>query len=152
MPSIQLSAVSRFLAVRLKLCCVYTMQVCSRESSPGDARAEVSCKLWKFDRLDFGARCDSHYSIYMKRLRAHPQHWTHASQLASCKRGWQREWIESFHAAGSRYREVTSHSRALNDYIRSSDLSMKSTITMLQNNRPVITTVHLQIAWILRKV
>jgi hypothetical protein len=29
------------------LSCVYMMQVCSRESSAGDARADVSCKLWK---------------------------------------------------------------------------------------------------------
>jgi hypothetical protein len=34
---------------------VYTMQVCSRERSPGDGRADVSCKIRKLDRLNFEA-------------------------------------------------------------------------------------------------
>jgi hypothetical protein len=37
----------------------------------------------KFDRFNFEASCDVHYSTYNKNLRAHPQHLTRASQLAS---------------------------------------------------------------------
>jgi hypothetical protein len=40
----------------------------------------------KFDRLNFEVGSDFHYSTCMKRLHAHPRHWTHKSQLALCKR------------------------------------------------------------------
>jgi hypothetical protein len=31
---------------------VYTMQVVSRETRPGDARADVPCKLWKVRQVE----------------------------------------------------------------------------------------------------
>jgi hypothetical protein len=45
----------------------------------------------KFDRFNFEASCDFHYSTYNKNLRAHHQHLTLASQLASCKRRLPQE-------------------------------------------------------------
>jgi hypothetical protein len=61
------------------------MHVCSRQSSPGDARAEVNKQVmesstgWTLNRV-----CDFHYATCMKRLCAHTQH---LSKVASCKRG-----------------------------------------------------------------
>jgi hypothetical protein len=51
---------------------VYTMQVGSRESSPGDARSDVNESYGKFDRMSFQVSCDVHYSTCMERLRASP--------------------------------------------------------------------------------
>jgi hypothetical protein len=64
------------------------MHVCSRQSSPGDARAEVNKQVmesstgWTLKRIFY-----FQYATCMKRLCAHIQHLTRASKVASCKRG-----------------------------------------------------------------
>jgi len=49
----------------------------------------------KFDRFNFEANCDVHYSSCMKRLRAQPRHLTRTSQLAWCKSDLQHTTNES---------------------------------------------------------
>jgi hypothetical protein len=78
---------------------VYTMQVCSRESSAGDARRRFKQVQWimevatraRVQSVELSVTCT-------KRLLAHPRHLTRASQLASCKRGFRCSWVNTAHA------------------------------------------------------
>jgi hypothetical protein len=58
----------------------------ARTSQMPEMRAQTfHARYERFDRFNFEASCDFHYSTGMKLVRAHPRHLTNASQLALCK-------------------------------------------------------------------
>jgi hypothetical protein len=47
----------------------------AREWSPGNARADFSCKLREVDRFSFEVSCEFQFSTCMKQLHPHSRHW-----------------------------------------------------------------------------
>jgi hypothetical protein len=65
---------------------VYKVKLARAFQMPGMCAQTFHAGYGKFDRMNFEANCDFHYSICMKRLPSHPRYLTRSSQLVSCKR------------------------------------------------------------------